>query len=77
MRATTTDRRIGLLLSFLLGGVGLGAIFYMAVHHVSFGGTAAVLVAFGSMVWAVRRSTTWPPIPTKTELESKPEPQTR
>jgi hypothetical protein len=65
----TTDRRLGLWLSFLLGGGGLAALVYMAVHGVSFAGMAPVLLALGAMIWAVRRSTTWPPIPIKADLE--------
>ncbi len=69
MRATTTDRRIGLWLSFLLAGAGGAALVYMALQGVSIIGMAPVLLAFGSLIWAVRRSTTWPPIPTKADLD--------
>lgn len=75
IRAAAKDRRIGLWLSFLLGAGGLAALVYMAVHGVGFAGMAPVLIGFGALVWAVRRSTSLPniePPPGESDEEDKP-----
>lgn len=60
IKAVALDRRLGLLLSFALGAGTLGSLVYMGVAGVSLIGMAPVLLAGGSLVWAVRRSTSTP-----------------
>ncbi len=72
IRAVAIDRRIGLFLSFALGAGCVGSLVYMAVAGVSLAGMAPVLVAAGSLVWAVRRSTSTPPPSTPTPSGDEP-----
>lgn len=70
VQAAATDRRLGLILGWLLGVFGLGGLVYMGLHGVGFGGMAAVVAAVASLVWAVRRSTNEPGGPPVSEPET-------
>jgi hypothetical protein len=66
------DRRLGLIFGAFLALGGLASIVFAVLNNVDLKGVAAIMVAVGSMVWAVRRSTKDVPPPPKPPVPPEP-----